>query len=213
MASAASANVDLGSDGEVGLERPACLVVERDDPVLAAFTAHPQRADVAFVATYPRRQLDISQANGRALRLAEAGLQEQLEDGPVAHLELDRGHQPLVFALGEHSAFFPVPLRRQDLVGRGCREDPLLHQEAKERVDSGHIAPVRGSPQAAALPTIAAQLGAPRMAAPDTPMGATMGRPDDPGQQSLVLLASRRLLETTTGPGQIVHLAETYRTG
>ena len=65
----------------------------------------------------------------------------------------------------------------------------------------------------AALPTIAAQLGAPRIAAPDTPMGATMGCPDDPGQQTRILLASLRLLETATAPGQIVPLAETYRTG
>ncbi|MGI9255237.1 MAG: D-proline reductase (dithiol) protein PrdB, partial [Thermomicrobiales bacterium] len=48
----------------------------------------------------------------------------------------------------------------------------------------------------AALPTVAAQMGAPRIAAPDTPMGATMGAPDDPGQQRRILLASLRLLET-----------------
>jgi D-proline reductase (dithiol) PrdA len=64
----------------------------------------------------------------------------------------------------------------------------------------------------AALPTIAAQLGSPRVAAPDTPMGATMGGPDDPAQQSRILRASLRLLETAEAPGQIVHLAETYRT-
>ena len=64
----------------------------------------------------------------------------------------------------------------------------------------------------AALPTIAAQLGAPRIAAPDTPMGATMGAPDDPAQQSRILLASLRLLESAETPGQIAPLAETYRT-
>ena len=65
----------------------------------------------------------------------------------------------------------------------------------------------------AALPTIAAQLGAPRIAAPDTPMGATMGRPDDPAQQRRVLLASLHLLETATEPAQVVPVAEHYRTG
>lgn len=65
----------------------------------------------------------------------------------------------------------------------------------------------------AALPTIAAQLGSPRIAAPDTPMGATMGRPNDPAQQSRILLASLRLLETATTPGQIAPVAESYRTG
>ena len=39
-----------------------------------------------------------------------------------------------------------------------------------------------------------------------------MGRPDDPGQQTRILLASLPLLETATAPGQIVPLAESYRT-
>ena len=64
----------------------------------------------------------------------------------------------------------------------------------------------------AALPSIAAQLGAPRIAAPDTPMGATMGAPHDQEQQIRILAASLGLLETAATPGQIVPLAETYRT-
>lgn len=65
----------------------------------------------------------------------------------------------------------------------------------------------------AALPTIAAQLGAPRIAAPDTPMGATMGRPVDAAQQRRILEQSLRLLESAAEAGQIVEIAETYRTG
>lgn len=64
----------------------------------------------------------------------------------------------------------------------------------------------------AALPTIAAQLGAPRIAAPDTPMGATMGRPGDAAQQARILLAGLRLLETVDTPGTVVPIDETYRT-
>lgn len=64
----------------------------------------------------------------------------------------------------------------------------------------------------AALPTIATQLGAPRIAAPDTPMGATMGAPDDAAQQARILLASLRLLETIEAPGTVVAIDETYRT-
>jgi D-proline reductase (dithiol) PrdA len=64
----------------------------------------------------------------------------------------------------------------------------------------------------AALPSIAAQLGAPRIAAPDTPMGATMGCPGDVAQQVRILLASLRLLETADVPGTVVAIDETYRT-
>lgn len=64
----------------------------------------------------------------------------------------------------------------------------------------------------AALPTIAAQLGAPRIAAPDTPMGATMGAPEDADQQRRVLLASLRLLADAKTPGEIAQISERYRT-
>jgi hypothetical protein len=64
----------------------------------------------------------------------------------------------------------------------------------------------------AALPSIAAQLGAPRIAAPDTPMGATMGCPGDAAQQARILLASLRLLKTVDVPGTVVPIDETYRT-
>ncbi|MCA9879508.1 MAG: hypothetical protein KC442_17070 [Thermomicrobiales bacterium] len=64
----------------------------------------------------------------------------------------------------------------------------------------------------AALPAIAAQLGAPRIAAPDTPMGATLGRPGDAAQQTRILLASLRLLADADTPGAVVPIDETYRT-
>ena len=46
-------------------------------------------------------------------------MQHQLQYGAVAEFVLDGTHQALVFVLGEHPAFFPFPLRREDLV----RED------------------------------------------------------------------------------------------
>jgi hypothetical protein len=64
----------------------------------------------------------------------------------------------------------------------------------------------------ASLPTVAEQLGAPRIAAADTPMGAALGAPQDAGQQTRILTAALGVLETATVPGAVAHLPETYRT-
>lgn len=63
----------------------------------------------------------------------------------------------------------------------------------------------------ASLPTVAAQLGAPRIATADTPMGAALGAPHDTAQQRRVLTGALELLTTATTPGQTVRLAESYR--
>jgi D-proline reductase (dithiol) PrdA len=63
----------------------------------------------------------------------------------------------------------------------------------------------------ASLPTIAAQLGAPRIAATDTPLGAALGAPGDAEGQRETLLRSLRLLETATEPGVVTPLPVTYR--
>lgn len=62
----------------------------------------------------------------------------------------------------------------------------------------------------ASLPIVAAQLGAPRIAATDTPMGAPLGAPGDTAQQTRVLLRSLKLLETATEPGKVEDLGESY---
>ncbi|TCO55904.1 glycine/sarcosine/betaine reductase component B subunit [Actinocrispum wychmicini] len=64
----------------------------------------------------------------------------------------------------------------------------------------------------ASLPTVAAQLGAPRIAATDTPMGAALGAPHDPAQQRRILTSAIQLLDTARTPGHITHLPESYRT-
>ena len=64
----------------------------------------------------------------------------------------------------------------------------------------------------ASLPTIAAQLGAPRVAATDTPLGAAFGAPGDPDAQRQALLEALRLLESVREPGAVVPLAVSYRT-
>lgn len=62
----------------------------------------------------------------------------------------------------------------------------------------------------ASLPVVAAQLGAPRIAATDTPMGAPLGAPADAAQQSRILLGALRLLETATVAGATSDLDESY---
>jgi len=63
----------------------------------------------------------------------------------------------------------------------------------------------------ASLPTVAAQLGAPRIATADTPMGAALGAPHDTAQQHRILTAALRLMDTATTPGQVAHIPESYR--
>lgn len=63
----------------------------------------------------------------------------------------------------------------------------------------------------ASLPTVAAQLGAPRIATADTPMGAALGAPHDTAQQRRVLTGALALLTTATTPGQTARLDESYR--
>lgn len=62
----------------------------------------------------------------------------------------------------------------------------------------------------ASLPIVAAQLGAPRIAATDTPMGAPLGAPGDSAQQTRVLLRSLKLLETAREAGKVEDLGESY---
>ena len=62
----------------------------------------------------------------------------------------------------------------------------------------------------ASLPTIAAQIGAPRIAATDTPLGAALGAPGDAEGQRAAQLGSLRLLETATEPGAVTSLPVSY---
>ena len=63
----------------------------------------------------------------------------------------------------------------------------------------------------ASLPAVAAQLGAPRIAATDTPMGAALGAPHDTAQQRRVLTAALDLLVNATEAGAVEHVPERYR--
>jgi D-proline reductase (dithiol) PrdA len=63
----------------------------------------------------------------------------------------------------------------------------------------------------ASLPAIAAQLGAPRIASTDTPMGAVFGMPGDAEGQRRALLEALRVLESAQVPGTVVDLRVTYR--
>jgi hypothetical protein len=63
----------------------------------------------------------------------------------------------------------------------------------------------------ASLPTIAVQLGAPRVAASDTPLGAAFGAPGDADGQRQALLDALRLLERVREPGAVVPLDVSYR--
>jgi hypothetical protein len=65
----------------------------------------------------------------------------------------------------------------------------------------------------ASLPTIAAQSGAPRILAVDTPMGSALGAPRDADGQRAILAAALRLLASATEPGTVVTAAGSYRTG
>jgi hypothetical protein len=65
----------------------------------------------------------------------------------------------------------------------------------------------------ASLPTIAAQSGAPRVLAVDTPMGAALGDPADPEQQRAILAQAVALLATATEPGAVAEADGRYRTG
>jgi D-proline reductase (dithiol) PrdA len=64
----------------------------------------------------------------------------------------------------------------------------------------------------ASLPTICAQLGAPRIGATDTPMGAVFGPPGDAKGQRRVLRQALGLLESATVPGAVADLGLSYRT-
>jgi hypothetical protein len=64
----------------------------------------------------------------------------------------------------------------------------------------------------ASLPTIAAQSGASRVLAVDTPMGAALGDPANPEQQRAVLADAIRLLEHATEPGTVASADGSYRT-
>lgn len=63
----------------------------------------------------------------------------------------------------------------------------------------------------ASLPAVAAQLGAPRIAATDTPMGAALGAPHDTAQQRRVLTAALDLLVRADEAGAVARLPERYR--
>ena len=64
----------------------------------------------------------------------------------------------------------------------------------------------------ASLPTIAQQSGAPRILSVDTPMGAALGQPGNPTQQTAILTAALDLLARTDRPGLTVDAHQTYRT-
>ncbi|GAB3403257.1 glycine/betaine/sarcosine/D-proline family reductase selenoprotein B [Flindersiella endophytica] len=62
----------------------------------------------------------------------------------------------------------------------------------------------------ASLPTVAAQMGAPRVLGVDTPMGAALGRPGDVGQQTRILRQALEFLGQAETAGEIRQLAESY---
>jgi hypothetical protein len=64
----------------------------------------------------------------------------------------------------------------------------------------------------ASLPTIAAQSGAPRVLAVDTPMGAALGAPNDADQQRDILAQAIALLENADRPGTVARGRGRYRT-
>lgn len=64
----------------------------------------------------------------------------------------------------------------------------------------------------ASLPTIAAQSGAPRVLAVDTPMGSALGDPRDPEQQRALLAEAIALLEEADEPGTVREARGRYRT-
>jgi hypothetical protein len=63
----------------------------------------------------------------------------------------------------------------------------------------------------ASLPTGAAQLGAPRIATADTPMGAELGAPHDTAQQHRILTAALRMLDTATTHTEIGVVGDSCR--
>jgi D-proline reductase (dithiol) PrdA len=63
----------------------------------------------------------------------------------------------------------------------------------------------------ASLPTVAAPLGAARMAAADTPLGAALGAPGGAAQQRRILEAAIGVLSSAEVAGQVEHIAEVYR--
>lgn len=62
----------------------------------------------------------------------------------------------------------------------------------------------------ASLPTVAAQMGAPRVLGVDTPMGAALGAPDDYAQQTRILRQALEFLGQAETAGEIRQLAESY---
>jgi hypothetical protein len=63
----------------------------------------------------------------------------------------------------------------------------------------------------ASLPSVAAQAGAPRILAVDTPMGAALGQPDNPEMQRAILSAALDLLATADQPGATAVCPVRYR--
>ena len=59
-----------------------------------------------------------------------------------------RLEQPLVLPLGQHPRLGPLPLRRDEVLGRGRGDDPLLDEEGEEGADGGDLAPAVGALQA-----------------------------------------------------------------
>jgi D-proline reductase (dithiol) PrdA len=62
----------------------------------------------------------------------------------------------------------------------------------------------------ASLPTVAAQMGAPRVLGVDTPMGAALGEPGDVGQQTRILRQALEFLGQAETAGEIRQTAESY---
>ena len=51
--------IDLGTHGQIRLQRPTRLVVERDDPILATLAMDPQHADIALIPADTGGERDI----------------------------------------------------------------------------------------------------------------------------------------------------------
>ena len=78
-----------------------------------------------------------------------------------------------------------------------------LRRASKRRIPTAIIA---------SLPSVAAQAGAPRIFAVDTPMGAALGQPDNAEMQRAILSDALDLLAIAERPGATATCALHYRT-
>jgi hypothetical protein len=84
---------DLGPRAQQGLERPTGLEVERDPARLAPLGQDVQSPHRLRVAGDALRELDVTDSQAGQLGKANAGLQQQLDDGAVAGMLTARAQE------------------------------------------------------------------------------------------------------------------------